>query len=479
MNTNLDQPIIDFRSQLHKVVDIVADMYTDIESQKVYDNPNPESIRAIFEEPIPQNSSSIQNVIEQIKSEVIPNSTKHYSPHFYAWVTSCATQASVLGDFLATALNVNSTTWMNSAASSEIERLVIKWIGQFSGYNDNASGVFVSGGSTANLTGLQIARCIKSEVDISNNGLKHHAQLTVYTSDETHFCIDKSIDALGIGKKYLRKIPTHSDFTINVEELEVQIKKDKAFGFIPMCIVGNAGTVNTGAIDPLNELAELCKKYKIWFHIDAAYGGCAANLESTKTLFQGLERADSIAIDLHKWLFVPFEAGCVLVKDKNHLKETFSVVPEYQKFDYNQDLQIDFSEYSFQQSRNFKALKVWMNFKVYGEEYLKKAIEGSIKVMRYLSGIIQQSNDFELIANGLSVVCFRYVGKYDKSNLEKINDLNLQIIKLSEVDRRIFIRETTLNRMVVLRGCCTNFRREAKHVKHLLNVIRQIGENIN
>jgi len=476
--TNLDQPITTFRSQLHQVVNIVADIYSNIDDQTVYSNPDPQEVKGFFKESIPSSSTEIKEVLSIIQKNVIPNSTKHYSPHFYPWVTSCASQASIIGEFLATALNVNATTWMNSAASSEIENQVIEWIGQFCGYSNKATGVFLSGGSTANLTGLQIARRLKSKIDISIDGLKEQTQFTVYASEETHYCIDKSIDALGIGKKYLRKIATLSDFTIDVKKLEAQIKEDLTLGCIPMCVIGNAGTVNTGAIDPLYQLAKLCEKYDIWFHIDAAYGGCAANLESTKELFQGLNQADSVAIDLHKWLFVPFEAGCILVKDKNHLKNTFSVIPEYQKFNYNQELQVDFSEYSFQQSRNFKALKVWMNFKVYGQQDLKRAIEASIKVMNSLTTLIQESNDFEFIAGGLSIACFRYIGNDKKLSLEEINSLNLELVKLTEIDKRVFIRETTLNGMVVLRGCCTNFRRELKHVEYLIAVLRSLGKQL-
>ena len=177
-----------------------------------------------------------------------------------------------------------------------------------------------------------------------------------------------------------------------------------------------------------------------------------------------MEKADSVAIDLHKWLFVPFEVGCILVKDKNHLRETFSVIPEYQKFDSDKNLQIDFSEYSFQQSRNFKALKVWMNFKAYGQANLKKAVEGSIRIMNHLAILVNRSSDFELVANGLSIVCFRYIGNCEVINTEEINTLNLKIVKLTETDKRVFIRETKLDGMVVLRGCCTNFRREKKQI---------------
>ena len=478
MNYNLDQSSSEFRTQLHQVADVVANMYTDIENQPVYQDPNPSMTRAIFNENMPEGSMPFRDILESFEKDIIPNSTIHYSPHFYPWVTSCASQASLLGGFLATALNVNATTWMNSAAASEIERQTIQWIGQFSGYNENASGVFLSGGSTANLTGLQIARRLNATVDIAIKGLGDLSRFIVYASEETHFCIDKSVDILGIGKDQLRKIPALVDFTMNIEELENQIQKDMSKGYIPMCIVANAGTVNTGAIDPLNEIAEICEKYNIWFHVDAAYGGCAANLVSTRALYKGLDRADSVAIDLHKWLFVPFEAGCILVKDKNHLKETFSVIPEYQKFNYKQDFQIDFSEYSFQQSRSFKAFKVWVNFKVYGQENLKKAINGSITVMQHLSKVVDMSSDFELISQGLSIVCFRYVGNQDIVNINYLNELNLQLVALTEKDNRIFIRETKLNDMVVIRCCCTNFRRETKHVENLVDVLRELGSTI-
>ncbi|MFD2561804.1 pyridoxal phosphate-dependent decarboxylase family protein [Aquimarina rubra] len=473
---NLDQPISHFRTQLYQVADMVAELYTETEKQKVFSNPNSLKVKEIFNEPIPLTASSIEDLLHKIKEEVFINSTKHYSPHFYPWVTSCASQASILGDFLATALNVNATTWMNSAAASEVEKQVVQWIGEFIGYDSKASGVLVSGGSTANLTGLTLARKQMAVQDISQVGLKHTQQFTVYASEQTHFCIDKSIITLGIGKQYLRKIKTLHNYTIDLIQLEHQIKTDIAKGFKPMCVVGNAGTVNSGAIDPLESISSICKKYNLWFHIDAAYGGCAANLPDTRELFKGFEKADSVAVDLHKWLFVPFEAGCVLVKDKEHLRQTFKLVPEYQKFDYDAEEKVDFSEYSFQQSRNFKALKVWMNFKTYGQTKLKSAIKGSITVMNHLTKIVEESSDFELITHGLSIVCFRYIGNYKIESLQQINEINLKLVKLSEIDGRVFIRDTNLNGMIVLRACCTNFRREKKHVEYLIKILRDLAK---
>lgn len=473
---NLDLPISQFRSQLYQVADMVAELYTDIENQKVYANPDGNEVKKLLHEHLPESPSPVENILETIKKNVFQHSTKHYSPHFFPWVTSCASQASILGDFLATALNVNATTWMNSAAASEIEVQVIQWIGEFIGYDAQASGVLVSGGSMANLTGLTLARQKLDTQDVSKAGLKELPQFTVYASEQTHFCIEKAVGALGIGQQHLRKVKTLPDFTIDSDALEHQIKMDIANGFRPMCLIGNAGTVNTGAVDPLFALHGLSKEYDMWFHVDAAYGGCAANLTTTKELFTGLTYADSVAVDLHKWLFVPFEAGCVLVKNKDQLRHTFKMIPEYQKFDYSTSEKVDFSEYSLQQSRNFKALKIWMNFKAYGQEQLKSAIGQSIEVMNHLAQLIQTSSDFELVANGLSVVCFRYIGNQSTKNLEQLNKRNLQLVKLSVEDGRVFIRETKLNGTVVLRACCTNFRREKRHVEYLMIVLRELAK---
>ncbi len=472
----LDTDQEQFRKHLHTAADMIADLYQNAGALKVFHGRRPLEIREMFREPLPEYPRPMSDIMDIVKNDVFPNVAIHFSPNFYAWVTSCASPAALVGELLATGINVNATTWLNAASASEIENQTIQWIGEFIGYDKHAGGVFVSGGSAANLTGITMARKFKSVSNIVDEGLRSQQQLTVYTSDQNHFCIDKSIDSLGIGKNYLRKIPTTTDYRINTELLESRIIQDKADGLLPVCVVGNAGTVNTGAIDPLNDLATICEKHDLWFHVDAAYGGCAAATDLAKPLFSGLEKADSIAVDLHKWLFVPFEAGCVLVKDKERLRETFSFIPEYQKFNHHEDIRTDYPEYSLQQSRNFKALKVWMAFKVYGSELLKKAIQGNIMVMNYLAGLINRTNDFELIAHGLSIVCFRYIGS-NKQDEKYLNDLNSRIVAETEKDCRIFIRETKVGGKIVLRACCTNHRRDIHHVEHLLEVIREIGQN--
>ena len=437
-----------------------------------------ETVRNVFVEELPQGPATIDSLLSRIETEVVTHVALHYSPHFYAWVTSNASQASILGDMIANALNVNATTWMNAASASELEQLVIQWIGQFIDYSEETHGVLLSGGSMANLTGLRAAITQKAPYDFAKQGLDREKPLVFYVSKQRHFCIDRAISTLGIGSENLRLIETDGDFKIDTVALRAQIEVDLKEGKIPLCTIGNAGTVNTGAVDPLDELNTICKQYGLWLHLDAAYGGFAAATALRHTQFKGLELADSIAIDAHKWFFVPFECGCLLVKEARHLKDSFSFIPEYQVFDAN-DGRVDFSEYSLQQSRNFKALKVWMNFKAYGAANLRKAIQQSIGLMQYLAHLIQQADDFELVTTpSLSVVCFRFTGTGVHYSDAVLNALNKHIVQKTETVGNVFIRETTLFGIVVLRACCTNFRREKRHVEHLLYILRRIGNSL-
>lgn len=470
-----DKKIEAFKKLLYTTADIVAELYSDIETKKVYHSNSQKDIYDLFNEEIPKNSTDLEDLLSSVKKDVLENVASHYSPHFYAWVTSNATQASIIGDMIASALNVNATTWLNAASASEIEQRVIKWISEFIAYGKNANGVLLSGGSMANFMGLRIAISQKCPYDYKNQGVDMTKPLRFYISEQNHFCIDKAIISLGIGLRNLRKIKVNEDFTINIIDLEQQIKSDLVEGAIPLAVIGNAGTVNTGAVDSISELNEICTRYGLWLHLDAAYGGFAASTSLRNKEFEGLELADSIAVDLHKWLFVPFECGALLLKNSNHLKQTFSFVPEYQRFDH-EDLKVDFSEFSMQQSRNFKALKVWLNFKAYGVNNLKESIMHSINLMKYLSELINSSDDFELVTPpSLSVVCFRYITPKKGLDNHTLNELNKGIVQSTELDGRVFIRETVLNEVIVLRACCTNFRREKRHVEFLIKVLRELG----
>ncbi len=475
LDTKNDQ----FKSFLYKASDIIEELYSNLENKKIFCGKNSEEIEKLFHEDIPKEGKELSEVLEEVKSKIFPHSTLSISPNFFAYVTSCGTYAGIIAELIYGALNQNCSKWHCAPAASEIEKLVVDWIGKFINY-PNHGGSLTSGGSAANMSCLAAARKAKAPFDVANDGLRSGPQLVYYTSTETHSCMDKSIDSLGIGKNNLKKISINKNFRINVEELEEQIIKDKSNSLYPICVIGNAGTVNTGAVDPLDKLAEICKKYNLWFHVDAAYGGPAASTDIAKHLFKGLEHADSVALDPHKWLYVPIEAGCALVKDIKTLREMFSILPNYLKLDIEKSHRFEFMEHTFQLSRSFKALKIWMTFKAYGANKLKESIENNIKTMKYLGDIIEESNDFELLAPvTLSTVCFRYKTKEpslskDEQYLSKINKILLELV---EKDGRVFITGTMIaDNQVALRACCVNHRTEKKHVENLIKVLRELGE---
>ena len=283
---------------------------------------------------------------------------------------------------------------------------------------------------------------------------------------------------LGIGTDNLIKIASNEDFTINLTALETQINEDRQNGFVPFCIVGNAGTVNTGAIDDLTELSRITKKHNMWFHIDGAYGGLASSLPHLKSKYAGLENADSIALDFHKWLYQPFEIGCVLVKNWNFLRETYFKQADYldTAFEEKSD-RLEFNEHYFQLSRNAKALKVWMSVKAYGFTKIQAMIQKDIDLTYYLADLIRTSKDFELKSiSDLAIVCFRYKGNLE--NESKIIEINQQLISALEADGRVFITGTKLKGEFVLRACLINHRKQKSSVHYLLDTIRDVASKL-
>jgi glutamate/tyrosine decarboxylase-like PLP-dependent enzyme len=281
---------------------------------------------------------------------------------------------------------------------------------------------------------------------------------------------------MGIGTNNLRRIPVDHMFHIRTDLLVDRIREDLREGLKPMCVIGSAGTVNTGAVDPLDELAEIASQYGLWLHIDGAYGGMAAALESQKGLFRGLDRADSIALDFHKWLYQPYEAGCALFKGWDTSRKTFHHQAAYLSTDLTGDRRVDLPDLSFQLSRNFKALKIWMTFKAFGTERLRQEIEADLGKARYLAQVIRASTDFELVNEPeLSIVCFRYLGSGSR-NAERVDHLNQAIIPALEKDGRVFITGTKIRGLPVIRACFVNHRQNNGDIDRLLAVIREVGE---
>lgn len=479
---SLDFSSEELRKLLYKSSDMVVDLFKGLEDRKVFHNKTPKEVESLFKEGLPENPSDISALLDKINSDVIETSTFLGSPNYHAYCNGGAAQTGIIADLITSALNQNNTKWHGGSSATELEKNVINWIAEFIGYPTSCGGTLVSGGSVANLTSLAVARKVKYSEDIQLEGLYGVKKATLYTSSQNHSCVDKSVDILGIGRKHLRKIPVKDDFRMDTLKLEEQIIKDIEAGFLPICVIGTAGTTNTCAVDPLDEIADICKKYNLWFHVDGAYGAPAAGVKNYKELFKGIERADSIAVDAHKWFYVPYEAGGVLVKNPEHLRETFKILGDYVKLDNEASDRFEFMEYGLQLSRSFKALKVWLLFKTFGAEKVRKAIENDINNTHYFSLLINEAKDFEQMApSPLSAVCFRYLTTDEgiRNNEEFIAKLNKKILQEAEKDGRVFITGTIIDGKPVLRASFLNFRTKKEHVDYLLSVIREIGKRVS
>ena len=479
MRDTLDFSSNIFKSLLNKSSEIILNKYNELDSQKGYHDISQKEIETWFDEEVPINGMPADEVLKIIKEKIYDTATGNLGPNMYAYVMSGGNQISVIADKLSSAINQNVTKWHLAPALTEIDKRVIQWASEITRFGDKVGGFIGSSGSSANLDGLTVARNIFFEKqNIRTNGLFELKPFRVYCSEETHSSIDKSVQLLGIGSKNLKKIKINEDFTINTNALKKQIRTDIYDGFIPFCIIGNAGTVNTGAIDNLEKLSEISKENKMWFHVDGCYGGLASSLESKRNLYKGINLADSLALDFHKWLYQPFEVGCLLVKNWRIMERSY-----FQKASYldksleNENGRLDLNEHHFLLSRNAKSLKVWMSLKVYGLKRLKEMIQKDIDLTEFLKNEIKKSKDFELVSDSpLAICCFRFNGGL--KNEDKILKLNEKLIPALERDGRVFITGTKLKGKLVLRACLNNHRKNIESTKYLIKTIREVGLSI-
>ena len=467
-----------FEQLLKKCQSYILERFENLSESKVFSGLTPSDIQEWLNEPLPTAGMNPFELLSYVKEKVMDTATLNLGPNMYAYVMAGGTQISILAESIVSTINQNVGKWHLAPVMSEMEKQVIQWTNEFIDYPRDSGGVLVSGGSAANLTALTVAKNVFFEHhSIKEKGLFGLSPFTVYASIETHNCIDKSIDTLGIGLNQYRKIPVRDDFTIDLSILEQQIMEDKKNGFTPFCVIANAGTVNTGAIDPFLALGNIAKKHHLWFHIDGAYGMLAAVSDKLKPLYKGISMADSVALDFHKWLYQPFEAGCTLVRNWKWLPKTYYKKASYLYSHPSFDGRLDFNEYQFQLSRSAKALKVWMTFKVYGSSLIKKMIEKDIQMAQYLSEKIIHATDFELCSQPiLGIICFRYVGNAVVLNENQLNELNQRIILSLEADGRVFITGTRLKTQNVIRACIINHRIQKNNIDKLINVIREMGE---
>jgi aromatic-L-amino-acid/L-tryptophan decarboxylase len=402
-------------------------------------------------------------------------------PRFFGFINATADPVGILADFLAAGMNPNC--WGGDHAANHVETRVVSWLATMLGYPESAEGILVSGGSMANFTALAAARRAMTPGNVREDGLAgpDRPRLTVYASDQVHSCVDKAVDLLGIGTRQLRKIESGADFRLPTDALAAAVAADRAAGYLPAIVVGNAGTVNTGAIDPLDELADFCAREKLWFHVDGAYGALATMVPELHPLFAGMERADSIAADPHKWLYVPYEAGATLVREPGRLSATFRKFPEYLAADPESPFPGPswFAERGVELSRGFKALKVWMGLKTHGRRAYADQIANDVRLAGFLSAEVDRRPEFERLAEAvLSIANFRYRPSDRDLPDAELDRVNRTIINRLVGEGSFFLAPTVLKGRTALRVSITNFRTREEDLIFLLDEAERIGRSI-
>lgn len=419
----------------------------------------------LLAEPFPEEGIGIERLFDEIEAKVIPNSTAIAHPRFLAYVLGPSNGIAPFADAIAAALNQNCNFWQLSPAASVIERNVVTWLADLFDYPDAAGGIIVSGGSTANLIALTAAIHDRFPGDFRKNGLQSlQSPVVIYTSEEAHRCIDKAAVILGIGLDNVRKIPVDSDFRMRVDLLRAAIREDWQAGRQPLCVVAAAGTINTGAIDPIGELSDLCAEESLWLHVDGAYGALFVLSQRKKAELLACTRADSIALDPHKLLFASLEAGCLIVRDREKLRQAFDFTASYLTADRD-PLLTNYMEYGPQLSRSFKAFKIWCALQALGVERFVEAVDHTLDLARYLEDNLNRDASFEVMAPvELNAVCFRRRDLDDAGNARLLADL--------VAGGTALLGPVRLAGRFGLRACMTNYRTTHEDIDLIVDRLR-------
>ncbi|WP_452598241.1 pyridoxal phosphate-dependent decarboxylase family protein [Pontimicrobium sp. MEBiC01747] len=456
----------------YQVIDTIVEHFANEHNKKPVTQASREEMDSMFNMEVPVEPMPYNDVLDLVINKVLPNSNIVSHPKSFSFVPGPSNYVSVMADTLATGFNIFSGGWAASPAAAELEIVTMNWLLKlFKFPAKKGGGIFTSGGSMANLTALVTARRQRCGDDFS--------KAIIYMSDQAHSSNIKAIRVLGFKKEQVRIIPTDIEFKMAINKLKNAIAKDRLEGLQPFCIIASAGTTNTGTVDPLNEIAKICKKEKLWFHIDGAYGAAAILSKKGNSLLKGIEKADSLTIDPHKWLFQPYEMGCLLVRNHKWLSQTFSEKPEYLRDIEGNTSEINFYDHGIQLTRRFRALKFYMSLKTFGLEAFRKAVSYNIELAENTENLLRKSPNWEVVSPAtLAVINFRYnpIGKsYSEKELDALN----QIISKQVVDSREALLVTTvLQNQIVLRMCLINPRTTLSDIKETLELCENVVEKI-
>jgi glutamate/tyrosine decarboxylase-like PLP-dependent enzyme len=484
-----------FRAMGHKLVDDVAELLATLRDRQVAPGAEPADLRALLPRGgIPESGADPQVLLRETTRLLLEHSTFNGHPRFFGYITAGPAPIGILADMLASAVNPNVGAWSLSPIASEIERQSLRWIAELIGYPTSSGGIFVSGGNVANIICLLAARAAVTAWDVKTDGARpagESRQLVLYTSKETHTWINKAADICGLGTKAIRWIPIDTKGRMRVDALRDAITRDREDGALPFLVIGTAGTTNTGAIDPLSEIGAVAREAGLWFHVDGAYGAPVVALPDAPADLRALADADSVAVDPHKWLYAPLEAGCALVRDRDALHRTFlQAAPPYYHFEDNdQDPPINYYEWGFQNSRGFRALKVWLALRQVGREGYVRMIADDIALTRTLFGAVAAHADLEAVTCELSIATFAYVprdlraslagGPQRETVLEYVNELNSAILTKTQHDGGVYLSNAVVDGRFLLRSCIVNFRTERDDVLAVPEIIAQAGRALD
>jgi aromatic-L-amino-acid decarboxylase len=471
-----DMPLEEFRKSGHQLVDWIADYLNDIEKYPPLSNVNPGDILKQIPETPPTKGEDIEKVLSDVDKIIMKGITHWNHPGFMAYFNSTSSGPGILAELLTAGLGINGMLWKTSPAFTELERAMMNWFRQMVGLSEKFWGIIYDTASTSSMHAIASAR-EQLNLGFREKGMAGRndvSKLRLYCSEQAHSSIDKGAVTLGIGLEGIRKIPVNKKYEMNSEELESAIEDDLSSGYAPFCVVATVGTTSTTSIDPVEAIAEICDKYNAWLHIDAAYAGVAAILPEMKWITKGWERADSIVINPHKWMFTPMDCSVYFTSKPNILKQAFSLVPEYLKT--KQDAEVEnLMDYGIQLGRRFRSLKLWFIVRYFGVEGLVDRIRNHIKLAKEFEGWIKSEKDFELMAPvPFSTVCFR--ANSGNRSEEQLNELNEKLLEKINSSGKLFLSHTKLNDKFVIRLTIGSIRHERRHIVEAWDLIKNCYE---
>ena len=463
---------------------LITDYARALDGAPVCSEATPEELVELFDEPLPVEGAGAEEIFAKVERDLVPHAMNIPSPRYFGLFNPTPLPVAVWADAVASAINQNGAAWRNSPSMSVVEARVLRWLCQLIGYGPESFGTLTSGGSEANLVGLKCARDRAVE-GARDRGLRAHGsngRLVVYASEQCHYSFVKSVDILGLGRENLRKVDTDERFHIRTDLLREAIELDLSEGHTPVCVAGAAGATSTGVVDPLDELADIAREYNLWFHVDAAYGGALAFSEKHKWRLRGIERADSVAFDPHKWMFVPFECGATLVRGGGRvLRDAFDITPEYLSENRGgADVEYDFFRYGQLGTRRGMALKVWAALKSLGVRGYAEVVDRQIELVNYLASRFDETEEFERVGEvETALCCARFLPAWARGKSgEEQDELQRALQQRVERSGGAWLATTVLHGRRALRINVNSFLTESRHIDYLVELLRREGAKL-